>query len=103
VAPTWPVGAGVDGVLHQLLNDAGRPIDDLAGGDPGNDVRRQPADARHIPRTWPISRTTLPTASASCEFTSAGSIASGFGLASRCRRCAESRNMVANAVPRRSR
>ena len=26
-------GAGIDGVFHQLLDHAGRPLDDLAGGD----------------------------------------------------------------------
>ena len=28
-----PRGPGVDGVLHQLLDHAGRPLDHLAGGD----------------------------------------------------------------------
>src|SRR5205085_7669768 len=39
--------AGVDGVFEQFLDDAGGPFDDLAGGDLGDDVRRQLADARH--------------------------------------------------------
>ena len=32
-------GAGIDGVFQQLLDDAGRPFDDLAGGDLVDDQR----------------------------------------------------------------
>ena len=32
--------AGVDGVLQQFLDDAGRPLDDLAGGDLADERRR---------------------------------------------------------------
>ena len=32
--------AGVDGVFQQFLDDAGGPLDDLAGGDLGDDRRR---------------------------------------------------------------
>ena len=35
--------AGVDGVLDQLLHGAGRPLDDLAGGDPVDQVGGQAA------------------------------------------------------------
>ena len=38
-------GAGVDRVLDQLLDDRGRPLDDLAGGDLVGEVRGQPVDA----------------------------------------------------------
>ena len=38
--------AGVDGVLHQLLDHRGRPLDDLTGGDLGGDILRQ-APYRH--------------------------------------------------------
>ncbi len=40
-------GAGVDGVFEEFLEDAGRPFDDLAGGDLVDDQRRQLADAGH--------------------------------------------------------
>ena len=33
--------ACVDGILDQLLDDRGRPLDDLAGGDLGGDILRQ--------------------------------------------------------------
>ena len=39
--------AGVEAVFQQLLDDAGGPLDDLAGGDLGDDGRRQLLDARH--------------------------------------------------------
>ena len=40
-------GAGVEGVFEQFLEDAGRPFDDLAGGDLVDDQGRQLADAGH--------------------------------------------------------
>ena len=39
-------GASVDGVFEQFLDHAGRPFDDLAGGDLGDDGSRQLQDAR---------------------------------------------------------
>ena len=39
-------GAGIDGVLHQLLHRRSRPLDDLAGGDAVDDIGRKEAD-RH--------------------------------------------------------
>ena len=35
------LAARVHGVFQQFLDDAGRPLDDLAGGDLGDDERRQ--------------------------------------------------------------
>ena len=40
-------GAGVDGVLDELLDDRRRPLDDLAGGDLVGQLRRQPMNAVH--------------------------------------------------------
>ena len=40
-------GAGVDGVLDELLDDRRRPLDDLAGGDLVGELGRQPMDAVH--------------------------------------------------------
>jgi hypothetical protein len=40
-------GAGIDGVLQQLLDDAGRPLHDLAGGDLADERGRQPSDPGH--------------------------------------------------------
>jgi hypothetical protein len=37
-------GPGVEGVLHELLDDAGRPLDHFAGGDLVYDERRQDVD-----------------------------------------------------------
>ena len=51
-------GAGVEGVLDQLLDRARRPLDHLAGGDAVDDLGRQEADG-HDPRNG--SRTALPT------------------------------------------
>src|SRR5439155_9093295 len=39
--------AGIDAVLQQLLEDAGRALDDLAGGDFGDDIRGQLTNTRH--------------------------------------------------------
>ena len=39
--------AGVNGVFEQFLDDAGRPLDDLASGDLGDDVGRKLANSRH--------------------------------------------------------
>jgi hypothetical protein len=39
--------ARVDGVLDELLDDRGRSLDDLAGGNLVRQLERQPADARH--------------------------------------------------------
>src|SRR5262249_43378190 len=47
-------GAGVDGVLQQLLEDAGRSLDDLAGGDLADEHGRQLLDAWH--RGRPVGR-----------------------------------------------
>src|SRR5215475_2469716 len=38
---------GVDGILQEFLDDAGRPFDDLAGSDFGDDRGRKLADAWH--------------------------------------------------------
>ena len=38
--------ARVERVLDQLLDDGRRPLDDLAGGDPVDDVAREPVDLR---------------------------------------------------------
>ena len=43
-------GAGVDGVLHQLLHHRGRPLDHLAGGNLLGQLGRQDADARPLGR-----------------------------------------------------
>ena len=40
-------GTGVDGVLHQFLDDRRRPFDDFAGGNEVRDVFRQDIDLRH--------------------------------------------------------
>ena len=40
-------GLGVEGVLDELLHDAGRALDHLAGGDLIGDLLRQQADAVH--------------------------------------------------------
>src|SRR5260370_34034196 len=42
-------GAGVEGVLKQLLDDGGRPLDDLARGDAVGDSFGEYADAAHSP------------------------------------------------------
>ena len=42
-----PGGGGVDGVLDQLLDHRGRPLDDFPGGDLVGQVVGQLADARH--------------------------------------------------------
>ena len=42
-----PPGAGVDGVLDQLLDDRGGPLDDFARGDLVGEVGRQPMDPGH--------------------------------------------------------
>jgi hypothetical protein len=42
-----PARAGVQRVLHQLLHDRRRPLDDLAGGDLVDEMRRQPPDPSH--------------------------------------------------------
>ena len=39
--------AGIDGVLDQLLDDRGGPLDDLAGGDLVGKVEREAVDASH--------------------------------------------------------
>ncbi len=39
--------AGIDRVLDELLDDRGRPLDHLAGGDLVGQVRGQPMNARH--------------------------------------------------------
>ncbi len=49
-----PAGAGVDGVLDQLLDDRGRTFDDLARGDLVCDLRGQTIDVAHV-RT-PVTR-----------------------------------------------
>ena len=41
-----PRRAGVDGVLQQLLDDAGRPLDHLAGGDLVDDARAEAGEWR---------------------------------------------------------
>ena len=41
--------AGVDAVFQQLLDDAGRPFDDLAGGDLGDDSQGELMNA------WPVN------------------------------------------------
>ena len=38
---------GVDGVLDQLLDDRGRPLDDFAGGDLVREVVGQAGDSSH--------------------------------------------------------
>jgi len=43
-------GAGVDGVLDQFLDRRGGPLDDLAGGDLVDELRRQGADGHE--REW---------------------------------------------------
>ncbi len=43
-------GAGIDGVLHQLLHGRGRALDHLAGGDAVDDIGRQESDG-HDPGT----------------------------------------------------
>mgnify|MGYP002476262370 CR=1 FL=1 len=48
-----PRGAGVDRVLHQLLDDARRPLDDLAGGDAVDGFGRELADG-HGRISFPI-------------------------------------------------
>ncbi len=40
-------GAGVDGVLDQLLDDRRRPLDDFAGGDLIGEVLRETGDFAH--------------------------------------------------------
>ena len=40
--------AGIERVLHQLLHDACRPLDDLAGGDPVDDMLGKSADAHRF-------------------------------------------------------
>jgi hypothetical protein len=40
-------GAGVEGVLQQLLDDGGGAVDDLAGGDLVGDLVGENADAAH--------------------------------------------------------
>jgi hypothetical protein len=40
-------GAGVEGVLHELLHDRGGTLDDLAGGNLVGQFRRQSLDAAH--------------------------------------------------------
>ncbi len=45
-----PRGAGVDGVLDELLDDGGGTLDDFAGGDLVGEVGRQPMDAIHSQR-----------------------------------------------------
>ena len=40
--------AGVERVLQQLLDDRGRPVDDLAGGDLVGDLVGENADAAHV-------------------------------------------------------
>ena len=42
------VGAGVDGVLHQLLDHRCGPLDDLAGGNLIHQLIRENADAGHF-------------------------------------------------------
>src|SRR5262249_19256969 len=44
-----PAAAGVHGVFQQLLDDAGRPFDNLPRGDLGDDRRRQLLYPRHSP------------------------------------------------------
>ena len=44
-----PAGAGVDGVLHQLLDHARRSLDHLAGGDAVDDLFGKLADGHGIP------------------------------------------------------
>ena len=39
-----PAGAGIDGVLHQFLDHAGRPLDHFAGGDAVDDGFGELAD-----------------------------------------------------------
>ena len=39
--------AGIDGVFEQFLDDAGRPFDDLAGGDLGDDGIGKLLNSRH--------------------------------------------------------
>src|SRR5205814_7326117 len=46
-------GAGVDGVLDELFDDAGRPLDDLAGGDLVREVARQAPDLPHASSSYP--------------------------------------------------
>jgi hypothetical protein len=43
-----PRGAGVDGVVDQLLDGAGRPFDHLAGGDAVDGLGRQAADGHNV-------------------------------------------------------
>ena len=41
------VGARVDGVLDQLLDDRRRPLDDFAGGNLVREIVRESGDAAH--------------------------------------------------------
>ena len=40
-----PRGAGVERVLDELLDDRGRPLDDLAGGDPVDHLSGEAANS----------------------------------------------------------
>ncbi len=52
---------GVDGVLHQLLDDACRPLDDLTRGNAIYEVRRQLTNGHRMP---PAPRGGIPAGSA---------------------------------------
>src|SRR3546814_14039517 len=46
-------GAGVDGVLHQLLDGGGRPLDHLAGGDAVDQIGGQQTEGHGVLRLAP--------------------------------------------------
>ena len=83
-----PAGARVDGVLDQLLDDARRPLDHLAGGDAVDHVLAEAADRHGADsriRSGRIRRTqlTLPTRSASADHSPSGQTAHRWEVSSR--------------------